>query len=199
MKDSLKNLKVNFILLSVLCIALGVVLLLWPNLTLTVICYAFGVLLLVYGLVCIISYLVRGEGGERRAEGRSVLYLFLGIVAAALGVLLLVRPDVVQTILPVIVGLCIVVDGLVNLKRALELRRMNYSRWHISLILCLISVALGLLVVFRPIQALDTLVMLVGAVFIYTGAADLWTLILLGRVTRQWRKKVPVDVDPIDP
>ena len=197
-KDTLKNMKIHFILLSILCIALGVVLLVWPDITLTVICFSFGALLLLYGLVCIISFLTRGEGGERRVEGRSVLFLFVGIVAAALGVVLLVRPVVVQTVLPVIVGLCIVVDGLLNLKRALELRRMNYPRWHISLILCLVSVALGVLVVLRPLESLDALVMLVGAVFLYTGAVDLFTLILLGRVTRQWRKKVPVDVDPID-
>ena len=66
------------------------------------------------------------------------------------------------------------------------------------ILLSILCIALGVVVVLRPLESLDALVMLVGAVFLYTGAADLFTLILLGRVTRQWRKKVPVDVDPID-
>ena len=69
---------------------------------------------------------------------------------------------------PVILGLFIVVDGLVNLKRALELRRMLYLRWTVPLVLSAVSAVLGLVIVFS-LPGRGGLVMLIGAVLIYEG------------------------------
>ncbi|MFR2331875.1 MAG: hypothetical protein ACLS63_02630 [Flavonifractor plautii] len=54
-----------------------------------------------------------------------------------------------------ILGLFIVVDGLVNLKQALELRRMLYLRWTVPLVLSAVSAVLGPTVVFQPFLAAE--------------------------------------------
>ena len=96
-------------------------------------------------MVAIVSFFLRDSW-----QGSFVFELFLGIVAAALGLLFLLRPVIVASVLPVILGLFIVVDGLVNLKRALELRRMLYLRWTVPLALSAGSAVLGLVIVFQP-------------------------------------------------
>ena len=95
-------------------------------------------------------------------------------------------------------GIFIVIDGLLNLKRAFELHRLEYGRWFITLILSLVSVALGLLVVFQPYLAAEALIMLIGVVFIYEGLSDLWAIVKVTRLTKELRKRMPVEVDPID-
>ena len=110
----------------------------------------------------------------------------------------LLRPVIVASVLPVILGLFIVVDGLVNLKRALELRRMLYLRWTVPLALSAGSAVLGLVIVFQPFLAAEALVMLIGAVLIYEGLSDLWTIFRVSQWTKEYRKHHPVDVDPID-
>mgnify|MGYP002580753575 FL=1 len=102
------------------------------------------------------------------------------------------------SVLPVILGLFIVVDGLVNLKRALELRRMLYLRWTVPLVLSAVSAVLGLVIVFQPFLAAEALVMLIGAVLIYEGLSDLWTIFRVSQWTKEYRKHHPVDVDQID-
>ena len=92
----------------------------------------------------------------------------------------------------------IVVDGLVNLKRALELRRMLYLRWTVPLVLSAVSAVLGLVIVFQPFLAAEALVMLIGAVLIYEGLSDLWTIFRVSQWTKEYRKHHPVDVDQID-
>ena len=124
--------------------------------------------------------------------------LLLGIVAAAVGAVLLFQPALFQSILTVILGIYILIDGLLNLKRALELRRMEHMGWTLYLVLSLITVVLGLVVVFRPMLAGTTLVRLIGASLLYSGAADLWTLFQLSRWTKEYRKIHPVEVDPVD-
>ena len=75
MNEYLKNRKLSFLLASILYLALGLVLLIWPGTATTVICYAFGAVLAIYGLVAIISFFVSRKGG-------FAFELFLGIVAA---------------------------------------------------------------------------------------------------------------------
>ena len=180
MREFFHNMKLSFLLAAVLYIILGLILLIWPGVSATVFCYAFGGILLIYGVVTIVSFFLRDS-----RQGSFVFELFLGIVAAA-------------PVLPVILGLFIVVDGLVNLKRALELRRMLYLRWTVPLVLSAVSAVLGLVIVFQPFLAAEALVMLIGAVLIYEGLSDLWTIFRVSQWTKEYRKHHPVDVDQID-
>lgn len=191
MREYLKNMKISFLLAAVLYIVLGAVLVIWPGTTATVVCYAFGGILTLYGLVSIASFFLS------RAAGFA-FELFSGIVSGALGVLLLVRPEIVISILPVVLGLFILVDGLVNLKRAFELRRLEYPRWMVSLVLSLVSLVLAAVVLFHPYLAAEALVQVIGGVFIYEGISDLWTIFMVSRMTRELRRRLPIEVDPID-
>lgn len=112
MREFFHTMKVSFLLAAILYVILGLVLLLWPGVSAVVFCYAFGGVLLAYGVVTVVSFFLRDS-----RQGSFVFELLLGIIAAALGLLFLLRPAIVATILPVILGLFIVVDGLVNLKR----------------------------------------------------------------------------------
>lgn len=194
MRDRLKNLSVSFVLLSILYVLLGLVLLIWPATVMDMLCYLTGGILLLYGVFAIVGFC----RAEMRTAG-SFLTLLLGIVAAAVGAVLLLQPALFQSILTIILGIYILIDGLLNLMRTLELRRMEHRGWTIYLVLSLITVVLGLVVVFRPMLAGTALVQLIGASLLYSGAADLWTLFQLSRWTKEYRKIHPVEIDPVDP
>lgn len=193
MKERLKNMTVSFVFLSILYLLLGIVLLVWPTLVMDIISYAFGAILLLYGLFAIIGF-YRSE--DRR--GGAFLGLFLGIVAAAVGAIMVLYPPLIQSIIPVILGLYIAIDGLLSVKRTLELHRMDYARWNVNLILSLVSAGLGIFVVFHPLLTQASLFRVIGVVLIYAGGSDLWTLLQLSRWTKEYRKTHPVDIDPID-
>ncbi len=193
MRDYIRNMKVSYLLAAILYVALGLVLLVWPTLTKDIICLIFGLLLVAYGLITIISFLVHDSRlGAFRFE------LVLGVVATAAGILFLVRPEFVTAIIPVVLGVYIIIDSLLNLKRALDLREMLYERWWVVVLLSAVSAVLGVLIVLRPGLTADALIMLIGAVFIYTGLSDLWGLFVLNRATKAFRKDHPIVVDPID-
>lgn len=193
MREFIKNMKVSYFLAAILYIALGVILLIWPNTTGSIVCFAFGSVLLAYGVITVISFFVHDSRlGSFRFE------LVLGIVCTAVGILFLLRPDIVLSIFPIILGIYIVIDALLNLKRALELHSMHYPRWWIALTLSLVSVALGILILLRPGMTAEVLIMVIGVVFIYNGLSDLWALFMVGRVTKEFRKNNPIIIDPID-
>ncbi len=193
MRAFLNKIKVSYLLTSLLYIALGLLIILRPSLTGTILCFIFGGILLLYGAVTIISFLVH--------EGRSGSYRFelvIGVVTAALGILFLVNPTFVLSIFPVILGIYIIVDAFLNLGRAAELHRMDYGRWWIVLLLSLVSMALGVLVFVRPLFLADFIIQIIGGVLIYSGVTDLWSLFMVGRVGKAFRKNHPIEIDPID-
>ena len=130
--------KLSFLLAAVLYIILGLILLIWPGVSATV----FSLCLRRHP-----AYLRRGDHRQLFPSGQPAGQLRVRALPryrrCGLGLLFLLRPVIVASVLPVILGLFIVVDGLVNLKRALELRRMLYLRWTVPLVLSAVSAVLG--------------------------------------------------------
>lgn len=54
MNEFLKGLKVNYTVSALLCVALGLVLLIWPGTTTQVVCMVLGAALVVYGVLQIV-------------------------------------------------------------------------------------------------------------------------------------------------
>lgn len=193
MKEFFKNMKVSFLMAAILYIVLGLVLLLWPKTSQDLICFAFGLLLLIYGIITIISFFVHDSRlGTFRFE------LILGIIAAAAGIFFLFQPGFIQAVIPVVLGIYIIIDGLLNLKRALELRSLGYGHWWVVLLLSLISAGLGVLVLCKPIFLEHILTMVIGGVFVYNGLSDLWAIFKVSRAAKEFQTQNPIVIDPID-
>ena len=87
MREKIKNMTISWVILSVLYVLLGISLAVWPSFVMSVICYAFGAILLLYGAFVICGFY---RGKEHKAI--SLLTLFLGIVSAALGAMMIIYP-----------------------------------------------------------------------------------------------------------
>lgn len=193
MREYLKNLKLNFILASILYLILGIVLVIWPAASSLVLCRLLGGALLLYGLFNLVGFWVRDTG-----MGAFRLELFLGVVATGVGVFFLLQPVMVLSFLPIVMGVYVMMDSAVALKRTVELYRMEYPRWWLSLVLAVIGLLLGLALVLRPFSATTVFFRVVGVVFLYLGVSDLWSLWRVNALARALRERRPIDVDPID-
>ena len=56
MNEFLKGLKVNYTVSALVCVALGLVLLIWPGTTTQVVCMVLGAALVIYGVLQIVFY-----------------------------------------------------------------------------------------------------------------------------------------------
>lgn len=156
------------VLPSLAFLVLGVLLLVMPQTSLLWICYAFGAVVLVTGIVCLIQYArVRGSGFA------APFLLVGGVITAALGLFTLAQPQTVASFLPVVFGLFILVEGCSRIGAALDLARRKADKWWVLLLLSLLSIALGLLLLFAPFEAAVSAVMLCGVLLIVEGALSL--------------------------
>ena len=76
------------------------------------------------------------------------------------------------------VGGLIALNGFFNLAQALDQRREQYTRWTASLAMAILTIVLGLLIVFNPFSTMEMLVVAIGIIIIYNGVSNL--LIELG-------------------
>lgn len=169
MEKLLKRLKANAVISAVLCAMLGAVLVIWPDRSMTVACFAIGAVLLAGGVVRLVEYFIMRDGSMY-----AQMNLIMGIVLAVVGVWIMLKPDKVLAIIPIIMGIVIALHGLNNLQQAVTLCKEKYDKWWVALILGLLTVGFGVLLVCRPFEALDTAVMLIGVFLIYDGLSDIW-------------------------
>ena len=117
----LKSIRNSLILSSLLYIALGVVLLVMPELSLGFACLLIGGAVLVYGVVRLVAYLRGGENADK-------LDLVLGILLILLGLCLLIWIRFLLALVPMVLGIYILVDSLGSIKRSLDMKALGFSQ-----------------------------------------------------------------------
>lgn len=192
----LKKLKTNVVISAILCILLGIVLVVWPDLSMQIVCTAIGAVLLIGGGVRLAVYFATKDGSVY-----AQLNLIMGIILAVVGIWILLQPAKVLSIIPVIVGIVIVLHGVNNLQQALVLYKEKYDKWWVALILALLTLGFGVLLILRPFQALETAVMLIGIFLIFDGLSDIWIvsrIYRMARVLKQEAEALDVEAEEID-
>lgn len=171
--------KNSMFLASLIYMVLGLVLLFFPRLTTELLCTVVGVLLLAYGGTTIFSFFRRKDS---TSSFSMVAELILGVLSALVGIFFLTRSDLIISIIPVILGLYILIDALVNLKRGLDMRSYGYAGWTTTLVMSVLSLVFGLLILRHPFGIGLALWRVIGGVFLYQGISDFWALYLLEKL-----------------
>ena len=192
----LKKLKTNIVISALLCILLGVLLVVWPGLSMQIVCTAVGAVLLIGGGVRLAVYFMTRDGSVY-----AQINLIVGIILAVVGIWILLQPDKVLAIIPIIVGIVIILHGANNLRQAVTLCQDKYDKWWVALILGLLTVGFGVLLILRPFEALDTVVMMIGISLIYDGISDIWIVSRIYRMAKMLKQEaeaLTVEAEEID-
>ena len=180
------NMLGTFIIAAIGYIVLGVFMVIHPDITASSLRIMFGVIMLIYGIVNIISFFLNKD-----SEENLFLELASAVIAMALGIFVLVADaGLINSILFYTMGVIIIIDGLVNAKRAFNLKGYGMKHWYVFLILAAISVIAGVLcIVFKDILA-SVIVVIIGCVLIYEGIASLVTMFVVSRMKKKVEKEL---------
>ena len=194
MESLLKKVKANTILSSLLCAALGLVLVIWPDISMQIVCIAIGAVLILCGVIRLFGFFLNHDGSVY-TQGNLVM----GIVLVVVGIWIVATPGKVLAIIPIIVGILIVIHGVNNIQQTITLCRGKYSMWWLALIMAILTIGFGVLLITRPFAALDTVVMLIGIFLIYDGLSNVWIVSRIAKTVKMARQEAEaVDVDAHD-
>ena len=163
----MKKMLNDFAYSALFAAALGVVLLIWPSLSGKIICYGLAAVLLALGVYRIICYFVR-DAMMTMLRGD----LMAGLVLIALGIFVIAKPDVIVSVLPVLFGLLLILGAMSEIQTAFDMKRMESSRWYLSLIAALVLAALGAVILLNPFSTALTLMRFIGVALIVEGVSE---------------------------
>ena len=165
---AIKYLKSVFVAVSVFIIAMGVCLLIWPDISVGVICTVTGVIAVLYGVVKLIGYF--SNDLYRLAFQFD---LAVGVLTIVLGALVLLYPQGIIGVLPVLAGVFILVESVLRLQTSIDAKHFGMRRWWTILILSLGGTALGILLLLHPFEGGRVLVRMMGLTLAIDGAENL--------------------------
>lgn len=149
--------------IGILLIALGILCLVFPKITLTIIALLIGICFLVIGIRQLYLSVV-GKADIDRATGKEVA---LAMVEVIFGLLFLLYPLILSKIIPWLLGLAVLLAGLYQLVDALKLRKAGARLWWMSVALAALILLAGLLMMLHT----GWLAWLLGAYAIVQGIA----------------------------
>lgn len=157
---------------SVLYLILGICLVALPEQSLKVICMIVGGILAVMGIVHVTVYI-------RNKEQGFLLDLISGVLQLVVGGFLLLHPQVIIKILPILLGGVVLVDSIWTFRVCLEMRRLNFVRWNVLLGITLVFIVLGIVMIINPFETAKMMIIFSGVVYIFNGLMDIFFLLFL--------------------
>lgn len=181
-----RNLKSWSVLSAITMIAIGLVLMIFPGVSLNVVCTVMGIAFIAWGAIRILSYFMLSiEEFMYRSDMIAGLLFILG------GILMLARQNIVLDIIPILLGLVIVISGITKLQNAVIAKRIGYGGATLYMILALISIVFGFVIMFflSGTLAAKTLFVLIGAGLVYSGGSDLYVTLFISNKYNKFMKE----------
>jgi len=189
----LKKIKINSLINAIIYAVLGLVLVVWPVTSASVLCLALGAVLLICGVIDVILFLTHRDGSLYSGG-----ILVLGIILASLGVWIIASPQLVAVLVPRVIGVLICIHGIGDLGDAIALRRADHPRWTAALILGLVTLVLGAVLVFYSFTVLSTIVRIIGIFLLYDGLSDIWITSQVSKAAKQAARDSEAQANAVD-
>ncbi len=141
MLNKLNKFLYSSIIISIIMFIIGLIFIIYPEVSFTTITYILSILLIVNGIYFLI---------EKESSIFFSSFLTLGVVELLLGIIMLVNPDIVKTLFPIVAGIIMITKSTLDLRLSILLYRNNINSWLSLLICSIISIICGLIIILNP-------------------------------------------------
>ena len=167
MIDKLKKIEKSMIFSTIVTLVLGLLLTIFPDMSLKILAYVIGISLMVMGGAFIIDY-VKGT----RLEKITSISFVLGVIFIGVGLFFIVAHAKLLNFIMVIIGIIFLIKGLCKVQLALNVRGV-LDAWKYNLIVGALTLSIGLILVLNPGKSVETFLRVVGIFIIVGSFADL--------------------------
>jgi uncharacterized membrane protein HdeD (DUF308 family) len=172
-RGDLRQFGTLLIVAGVLGTIAGVLVLVFPDITLLALAIIAGINLLLLGVLSLVDAF--SDDGDTTSR---VLAAVLGLLGIMAGLVVMRRPGESLLAVLIVLGIWLVVTGIVDLVRGF----VNAENRGFRLLAAAFDIVLGGLILVLPDVSLKTLALLIGIAFILRGLLSVWRGIALRRV-----------------
>lgn len=157
------------IVTSVIILVLGIFLFIQPDTIIRMISVVLGGIILIPGITSLINYIKTKQQSS----------LIMAVVTIIIALILIVNTELVASILPFILGIYFVVNGINRLQYALVLKKSNASNYVTSLVFSILIILCGILFIINPFGGALVITKVMGIFMIIYAVLDLTNSIIL--------------------
>ena len=168
MFETIKRVFSNYLLLCLLSILLGIALVIEPTFLTKLVSYILGGISLGFGVYSIVMYFLKEQEG-------MVFLMIRGLILAFIGVFLIVRPDFIPRMISTAFGIYMLVNGVIGLTNATEIKRSGDAEWQFPMISAGITFVLGFVICINPMLPVKAAMTVLGICLIISGASNLFS------------------------
>ncbi|TCO07969.1 HdeD family acid-resistance protein [Natronoflexus pectinivorans] len=144
------------LLTGIIAMLFGLILLLFPTLTIVTFALIFGIAVLLGGATTIASALkVRDTGYSYKRK------LTEGIIAALLGILILIQPETAAALFVTIIGIWAILIGAIFIWSFYKISKAGFTG-KLSLLFGILSLIMGAVLIFNPFESSRMIVVFIG-------------------------------------
>lgn len=179
-KKFFTKLKWEKLITAIVAIVLGIVFVADPNGSGDAVCKVAGVAMIVLAAAMLIRYFTSAQLFPENLIFSAVLLL--------LGIFFIAKSGVVMTVLGLFFGIFLVIDGASKIRDGIDAAKAKIQGWWIWFILALLTIVLGVLVMFG-----ESVMTLLGVSLIVDGVSDIVTTLWLSAGVRKVKKEIEKD------
>lgn len=166
LSTKVKKMSITSIIFSLLFIFTGIFLLLKPETAINIVCYVLGVILVLWGVVSIIQFF----SDKNSTNYLSISFIF-GAFVFIFGIIILIKPSIIASIVPLLLGVWMVINGVTKLSYSLSLYKTNKN--ILSVIGSILIIVFGVTLIFNPFEGAKGLTQIIGIALIVYSVLDL--------------------------
>jgi uncharacterized membrane protein HdeD (DUF308 family) len=171
--------------MSVLFCVAGILMLLKPGISVEAIGLFAGLSMIVFGVIKLIGYFSKDL--FRLAFQYDLQF---GILLIILGVITIFKPGDVMSFVSITGGVCVIINALFKIGISLEAKRFGIREWWLTALFSCIAGIMGILLVGRPAEAINIMVMITGIAFLIEGILNISVGLSMVKIVKNQRSEL---------
>lgn len=150
---------------SIIFLIFGLLLYLSPEGIITIVSSVIGIFLVIVGIYSLIMYFkdrIYFQGN-----------LISGILALIAGILLITNTNIIATIVPIIIGICMIGLGARKLEISFRFKDNKVIGWSYMLIMSIITIVCGIVLIINPIKGAFIATKIIGMIIMAYSIIDI--------------------------
>lgn len=180
-KDKLKSMYKTSMIFSIILFFIGLFLVIKASTTLHAISYIIGVMLILWGTVQLITSLTNKE--KENSNYLSAGFI-LGVFSLIIGIVVIINPEIIGSIIPFVIGIWMVINGITKLYYSLSLNKIQKSTP--AIVISLIILACGIFLIANPFKGAEILTQIIGASIMVYSVLDIVECFTLKKVVKDF-------------
>lgn len=181
-KDFFKRIRLGTIVSALLTIALGVVVIIYPDQVPIYAAKVVGGFLMIMGGVGLIANIISEDHGR--------WFLFGNLIILLLGVWIFFMPKTVLSLIPMFLGVLLIIDAINDFKIGADARRYEYPGWIWHILFGVICAVLGMICICSSFGVIEFGMILIGISLIFDGITDFFIVFQANRAQKAYTNAV---------